>query len=100
MIGWLMNNELERIQMVAVLAKFKAMSRYLPGGSEENYKEPESGYQVSGPRFEPGTFRIRSRSANHPAEIYICSRTLNMTIVCGCMYGREVQLHPPNLEPL
>jgi hypothetical protein len=32
------NNELERTWMEAVMAYFKVLSRYLPGGTEENYK--------------------------------------------------------------
>jgi hypothetical protein len=36
-------NELERIWKEAVMALFKVLSRYFPGGTEENYKKPESG---------------------------------------------------------
>jgi hypothetical protein len=41
-----------------VMASFKLLSQNLHGGTEENYSEPQSGYPVSGPRFEPGTSQI------------------------------------------
>jgi hypothetical protein len=44
----------------------KVLSRYhLPEGTEEIHENPQSGYRVSGPRFEPETSRIRNRSTNH-----------------------------------
>jgi hypothetical protein len=39
----IMNNNLERIWKEAVLAQFKVLSRHLPGSTEENHKEPQSG---------------------------------------------------------
>jgi hypothetical protein len=34
-------------------------------GLRETTKKTQSGWPDRGPRFEPGTFRVRSRSANH-----------------------------------
>lgn len=34
----------------------------MPVGTEKNHEKPQSGYPVSGPRFEAGISRIRSRS--------------------------------------
>jgi hypothetical protein len=48
----------------------KLLSRHSPGGTEEYHKKSQSGETVSGPRFEPGTFRIRSKSANHSTVMY------------------------------
>jgi hypothetical protein len=38
MVGLLMNNELGRIWKEAVVAQFKEISWYFPGGSEETTK--------------------------------------------------------------
>jgi hypothetical protein len=38
-----MTNELERIWKEAVANLFKALSRYLPGGTEEDHEKPQSG---------------------------------------------------------
>jgi hypothetical protein len=43
---------------------FKVLSLYLPGGTEENHNKPQDS-QSQGPRIEPGTSRIRSKSVNH-----------------------------------
>jgi hypothetical protein len=37
----------------AVMACFNALSRYLPGWTEENHKNPHSGQLVARPIFEP-----------------------------------------------
>jgi hypothetical protein len=34
-------------------SNFKVLSRNLHGGTEESHENPQSGKQVSGPRFEP-----------------------------------------------
>jgi hypothetical protein len=34
---------------------FKILSRHLPGGTKENVEDPQLGWAVSTPRFEPGT---------------------------------------------
>jgi hypothetical protein len=39
MIARLINNELERMWKEAIVAKFKVLSRHLPGGTEENHKK-------------------------------------------------------------
>jgi hypothetical protein len=38
---------------------FKVLSQNLPEVTEGNHDKPQTGYPVSGPEFEPGTFRIR-----------------------------------------
>jgi hypothetical protein len=42
----------------------KVLYRYFPGGTENNHEKPQPVQQVSGPKFEAGTFRIRSTSVN------------------------------------
>jgi hypothetical protein len=37
----------------------------IPGAIEDNHEELQSGQSVSGPRFEPGTSRIRSGNPDH-----------------------------------
>jgi hypothetical protein len=54
----------------ANMALFKGLSRHLPEGTEKNHEKPQSGWLVTGPRFETGTSRIRSRSANHSAVTF------------------------------
>jgi hypothetical protein len=39
---------------------FKILSQHSPGGNEESHKETQDS-RSPGPRFEPGTSRIRSR---------------------------------------
>jgi hypothetical protein len=53
-----MNDNLERTWKEAVGAKFKVLSRHLPGGTEEKHETPRREKPVSESRFEPGTFRI------------------------------------------
>jgi hypothetical protein len=43
---------------------------YLCGGTEVNHEKSQSGYAVSGPRFEPGTSKIRNRSVNHSTTTF------------------------------
>jgi hypothetical protein len=40
------------------MAKYKLLSRNLPGGTGENHKTSQSRYSVSRPGFEPGSSRI------------------------------------------
>jgi hypothetical protein len=47
-----MNDDIVRIWKEAVVAYFKVLSRHLPGGTDENHEELESGERVSWPRFE------------------------------------------------
>jgi hypothetical protein len=49
---------------------FKVMSQHLSGESEKNHEKSQSGQSVSGPRFEPGTSRIRRRSVNHSTTTF------------------------------
>jgi hypothetical protein len=53
-------------------SNFKALSRHSPGGTEENHKKYQPEQSVSGPRFETGTSRIRSRSVNHSTPDFRC----------------------------
>jgi hypothetical protein len=48
---------------------YKVLSRHLPGETEENDENLLSGYPVSGPIFELGTSRIRSRGVNLSAYL-------------------------------
>jgi hypothetical protein len=47
---------------------FKVLCQHVRGGNEENHEEPQSGQPISGPRYESGTSRIRSRSVNHEVQ--------------------------------
>jgi hypothetical protein len=38
-----MTDELERAWKEEAVAKFNAISRHFPGGTEENHRKPESG---------------------------------------------------------
>lgn len=50
------------------MAKLKVLSwRRLDRDIEENNKIPQSEYPVSGPRFQPRTSQLRSRSSNNSA---------------------------------
>jgi hypothetical protein len=62
------SNELERMWKEAVVVK--VLSQHLPGGTEENHEKPQYEELVSRPRFEHGTSRIRSRSANHSTTMF------------------------------
>jgi hypothetical protein len=53
----------------------------LPVGTEENHEKPQSGQPVSGPRFEPGTSWIQSRSANHSTTTF-GRMVWNKVIIC------------------
>jgi hypothetical protein len=52
------------------MSQFKVLSWNLPGRTEENYEKPQSEYLVSGPRFEPGISRIRSRRVSHSTAMF------------------------------
>jgi hypothetical protein len=57
-----MISELERMWKETAVVCFNVLARYLPGGTEENYKNAcQSGYPVSRSRFEPEIFGIRPR---------------------------------------
>jgi hypothetical protein len=51
-----------------IIALFKVLYWYLPGGTEENHKK-HIRIVVSRPRFEPGTSLIQNKSANHLAVL-------------------------------
>jgi hypothetical protein len=63
-------NELERIRKEVLVAYFEELSRRLPRGTEESYEQPHSRKPVSRPKLQGGTFRIRSRGANHSAMTF------------------------------
>jgi hypothetical protein len=44
---------------------FKVLSRHSPEGTEENHENLNQNSQLLGPRFEPKTSGIRSRTVNH-----------------------------------
>jgi hypothetical protein len=48
----------------------KVLFRYVPGGAKKNHEKPQSGYPVSGPRFEPVNSQIRSRSVNNSTTTF------------------------------
>jgi hypothetical protein len=60
-----MNNKFERAWKKAVMTQFEALYRHLTEMTEANHEKPQSGYTVSGLRFELGTSRIQSKRANH-----------------------------------
>jgi hypothetical protein len=49
-----MNNKFRRIWKEAVVAQFKLLPLNLSGGTDENHEIHQSGFSVSGPRFELG----------------------------------------------
>jgi hypothetical protein len=49
MKGWYVSDELERMSKEAVVVYFKVLFVYLPGGTEEQHKNPD---QVAGLRAE------------------------------------------------
>jgi hypothetical protein len=57
----IVNDELEKIWKEAVMTKFKVLSWYLPGGSEENHKNlsqdsqsPSQDLNLGPPEYEAG----------------------------------------------
>jgi hypothetical protein len=59
---------------------FKVLCRPSPGGTEEKDEKAESGKPFSGPRFEPGTSQIRSRSVDHDFSVIILWNLLHSFI--------------------
>jgi hypothetical protein len=51
-----MTDDLERSERRLI----EVLSQNLPGGTEENYERPHSGYPMSLPRLEPSTYRIQA----------------------------------------
>jgi hypothetical protein len=49
---------------------FNVLSRHSPGGTEKTTTNLNQDSWLSGPKFEPGTFRIRSRSVNRSAKMF------------------------------
>lgn len=69
-----MNNILENMREEAVAAWLNTLSRNLPGGTEENNEKLRKPFSL--PRYEPGTLRVRNRSADVWAVAFheICFR--------------------------
>jgi hypothetical protein len=44
--------------------------QHLPGGTEENHDNPQSGKPVSKLRFQPDTLKVQNRSINHSATTF------------------------------
>jgi hypothetical protein len=63
MIGWMMMNW-KGLGRKWWWPNFKVLSWHSPGGTEKITKTLNQGTRLTGPRFKPGTFRIR-RSVNH-----------------------------------
>jgi hypothetical protein len=49
---------------------FKVLSRHSPGGTEENHETLNRDSRLPGPRYEPRTSRIESRSVNHSTTTF------------------------------
>jgi hypothetical protein len=49
---------------------FKVLSQHSPRGTEENDEKLNQDSRSSGPRIEPGSSRIRSRSVNHSTTMF------------------------------
>jgi len=64
------------------MASFQAMAQNLRRGYEEDYGY-QSGWPISGPRFETGTSGTQSRNVNHSTETH--AKT-------SC-YGANMQSH-------
>jgi hypothetical protein len=64
MVRWLQNNELERMRKESVVTLYVARERHLPGGTEENCKNPHWGQPISRSRIESGICRTQCRRAN------------------------------------
>jgi hypothetical protein len=54
MMGWLKDNELERMWKEAVVAFLKVLSRHLPGGTEENDENLSQNCRSPGRDLSPG----------------------------------------------
>jgi hypothetical protein len=61
-VGWYDDRLIGRHLEGRTRGLIEALSRHLPGGTEEIHENPQSGYPVSRPRFEPRTSRIRIKS--------------------------------------
>jgi hypothetical protein len=70
----LMNKKLESVWMESVVVQFMISLLYLPGKIEGNHENPQWGWPVSWPRFEPGTSWIqltlfgRNLISKHPLK--------------------------------
>jgi hypothetical protein len=70
-----MDTELKIIWKKGIVAYFKVILWYFAAQTEENQENKlKSTYPVSGLRFEPETFRIRS-STNHSADVKLKLQT-------------------------
>jgi hypothetical protein len=70
MKGRYVSDEQECIRKDAVVGQFYVLFRHLRGRTEEKYEtnsSQDSWFFESG--FEPGTYQVRSRGANHSATM-------------------------------
>jgi hypothetical protein len=71
MIGWQGDyGELERIWWSG-RGLILILSRHSLGGTEENHEKLNQDSRSPGPRYEPGTSRVRSRSVNYSTAVGI-----------------------------
>ena len=68
------NNELGNTWHKAVTCK--APLRLLPGGTEENHKELQTGQLVPWPRFDPGASHMQAKQA----------LLMYVTFICNCLF--------------
>jgi hypothetical protein len=64
MVGRLVKDELQ-MGTEMVMTYYEVLSGRMPGWAEDNHEKPKLILSVSGPRFDFGASRIRSRSTTH-----------------------------------
>jgi hypothetical protein len=64
----------------------EVISRHLLGGAEENDEKPQSGYQVSQPRFETSTSRIQQRY-RYANSFGVLLRCVSNNQIRGLLFG-------------
>jgi hypothetical protein len=72
-VGWLINDDLERIQMESCCDVMEVLSQNLPGGAEENHEKPQDilwcpdwGLNKAPPKYKP-----RALLLHQPAWFYV-----------------------------
>jgi hypothetical protein len=64
------DDELEWICRNQSWPNFKVLFQNLPGGSEENHENLNQDSRSLGPRIEPGTLQLQSRSFNYSTTTF------------------------------